>query len=232
MIHAMNWMQVESYLQRDDRAVLPLGSTEQHGYLSLCVDVILAERVAREAAEPLGVPVFPTVPYGLAPYFAAYPGTLSLTAGTYQAVVRELIDGLIASGFRRILLVNGHGGNRAASTVALEAMNDHAGTSVKWHDWWNAPRTMAKVQDVDPEASHASWMENFPWTRLAGVDVPDGARPMVDMDRMRAMGAPGVRELLGDGNMGGRYAYDDATMEAIWSLGVDETREALEGPWS
>src|SRR5690606_16662750 len=78
MIHRMNWMQVEEYLRRDDRAVLPLGSTEQHGYLSLAVDAILAERVAREAAEPLGVPVFPTVNYGLAPYFAAYPGTLSL----------------------------------------------------------------------------------------------------------------------------------------------------------
>ena len=54
----MNWMMVEEYLKHDDRAVLPIGSTEQHAYLSLVTDTILAERLAVEAAEPLGVPVF------------------------------------------------------------------------------------------------------------------------------------------------------------------------------
>ena len=54
-VAAMNWMQVEAYLQRDDRAVLPLGSTEQHSYLRLTVDCILPEQVAAEAAEPLGI---------------------------------------------------------------------------------------------------------------------------------------------------------------------------------
>ena len=52
-ISDMNWMMVEEYLKRDDRCVLPLGSTEQHAYLSLSVDSILAERIAVEAAEPL-----------------------------------------------------------------------------------------------------------------------------------------------------------------------------------
>ncbi|MEM7026538.1 MAG: creatininase family protein, partial [Pseudomonadota bacterium] len=67
----MNWSQVEAYLARDDRAVLPLGSTEQHAGLSLSVDSILSHKVALEAAEPLGVPVFPVQPYGLTPYFTA-----------------------------------------------------------------------------------------------------------------------------------------------------------------
>jgi len=58
----MNWMLVEEYLRHDDRAVLPLGSTEQHSHLRLTVDCILPERVAADAAEPLGVPVFPVVP--------------------------------------------------------------------------------------------------------------------------------------------------------------------------
>ena len=73
----MNWMQVEEYLKHDDRAVVPLGSTEQHGYLSLSVDSLLAERVAIDAAEPLGVPVFPVVAYGVTPYFGAFPGTVT-----------------------------------------------------------------------------------------------------------------------------------------------------------
>ncbi len=73
----LNWMQLEAYLQRDDRIVLPLGSTEQHAYLSLATDSILAERIAVEAAEPLGVPVLPALAYGLTPYFAAFPGSPS-----------------------------------------------------------------------------------------------------------------------------------------------------------
>ena len=43
---------------------------------------------------------------------------------------------------------------------------------MKFHNWWNAPRTWAKVMGIDPIVSHASWMENFPWTRLAGVALP------------------------------------------------------------
>ena len=59
----MNWMQVEEYLKRDDRVILPLGSTEQHAYLTPATDSILAERVSVAAAEPLGVPVFPVLAY-------------------------------------------------------------------------------------------------------------------------------------------------------------------------
>src|SRR5215211_7125409 len=70
-------MQLEEYLARDDRIILPLGSTEQHGYLSLGTDNILAERVSVEAAEPLNVPVLPVLPYGLTPAFAAFPGIAS-----------------------------------------------------------------------------------------------------------------------------------------------------------
>ena len=60
----LNWMQVEEYLRHDDRIVLPLGPTEQHAYLSLATDSILAEAVAVEAAEPVGVPVLPVLAYG------------------------------------------------------------------------------------------------------------------------------------------------------------------------
>ena len=66
-IAEMNWMQVRDRAATDDRAVLPIGSTEQHAHLSLSVDTILSERVAVEAAEPLSIPVFPVIAYGLTP---------------------------------------------------------------------------------------------------------------------------------------------------------------------
>src|SRR3954464_10169064 len=107
----MNWSQVEAYLRRDDRAVVPIGSTEQHAGLSLGTDVVLAERVSVGAAGALGVPLFPSLGYGYTPYFTAYPGTVCLRIETLIAVVRDVLDSLRRSGFRRILIVNGHGGN-------------------------------------------------------------------------------------------------------------------------
>jgi creatinine amidohydrolase len=230
-IRDMNWLQVEAYLRRDDRCVLPLGSVEQHGYLSLCTDQLLAERVASEAAAPLGVPVFPALPYGLAPYFQAYPGSMTLRVDTYVRVVRELLDGIRRSGFRRVLIVNGHGGNRPAAALAHEYGIDHPELRIRFHDWWAAPRTMAAVTALDANASHASWMENFPWTRLEGVELPSGAKPELDLDLLRVLPPAEVRAYVGDGNYGGAYARPDAEMLRIWSIAVEETRALLEGAW-
>jgi creatinine amidohydrolase len=228
----MNWRNVEAYLEKDDRAVLPLGSTEQHADLSLSVDSILSESVAVEAAAPLGIPVFPTLPYGFTPAFLDYPGTVSIRLNTYLGLVRDILDSLYGHGFHRILIVNGHGGNQPVGSLASEWMADHAGTAVKFHNWWNAPQTFAKVQSIDKVASHASWMENFPRTRLPGVEQPSQMKPMVDFARLRLLGPKAVRELLGDGNFGGYYERPDADMQAIWDVAVAETRSMMEAPWS
>jgi creatinine amidohydrolase len=224
-------MQIEEYLERDDRIVLPLGSVEQHAYLSLGVDTILSERVSVEAAEPLGVPVLPALPYGLTPYFAAYPGSPTLQPATYAAVIHELLDSLAGQGFRRFLLVNGHGGNEAGREGAEAWQASSEDGEFLWHNWWNAPRTWEVVQSIDAEASHASWLENFPWTRLEGVAQPREAKPMVDVAGFRESDAADVRTLLGDGSFGGRYERPDEDVLRVWQAGVEEVREALADGW-
>lgn len=231
-ISEMNWSQVERYLATDDRAVLPLGSTEQHAGLSLSVDSILSERVALQAAEPLGVPVFPVLAYGITPYFLGYPGSVSIRVETYVRIVRDILDSLKRAGFRRILIVNGHGGNQPAQSLAIEWTADNPGVATKFHNWWNAPKTFEKVQQTDPVASHASWMENFPWTRLDGVVAPSQMKPMIDLNLMRTMNPEAVRTYLGDGNFGGYYERADEDMLAIWAVAVEETRELLERGWT
>lgn len=231
-IRDMNWMQVEAYLERDDRAVIPLGSTEQHAQLSLMVDCILSERVAVDAAEPLGVPVFPPVNYGITPYFKGYPGTISMRPETLIAVFRDVFDSLKRAGFRRIMVVNGHGGNAPVASLAQDWMSENEGVTVRFHNWYNAPETWKKVQEIDPAASHASWMENFPWTRLANAAAPAGAKDMVDIPRMMLMGPAEIRSYIGDGNMGGDYEKPDEVMMALWQTAVEETRALLDGPWS
>jgi creatinine amidohydrolase len=216
-VSELNWMQLEAHLERDDRIVLPLGSTEQHAYLSLATDSILAERVSLEAAEPLDVVVLPVLAYGVTPHFAAYPGSPSLDEETYVTLLQELVDSLRGQGFGRVVCVNGHGGNAFAAELVH---------GVVWHDWWRAPRVWEVVRGLDPAGTHASWMENFPWTRLPGVALPDGEKPTPE----RTPGDPAeIRAQLGDGSFGGRYARADEDMLRVWETGVLETRAVIEG---
>jgi creatinine amidohydrolase len=226
-----NWMQVEEYLRRDDRIVLPVGSTEQHAYLSLATDSILAERVSVEAAEPLGVLVLPAMPFGVAPGFAAFPGTVSLRPETLVAVVSEVLDTLYGQGFRRFLVVNGHGGNEAAREPLEAWPADRDGARLRFHSWWDSSAVRAAAGDVyEGEATHASWFESFPWTRLAGVELPAGEKPMVtDREALRELEPTAVKAAIGDGSYGGPYAVPDDDALRVWRAGVDELRGLIEG---
>ena len=226
-----NWMQLEEYLRGDDRIVLPLGSIEQHAYLSLGVDMILSERVSVEAAEPLGVPVLPVLPYGLTPSFAAFPGSPSLRLETLASVLRDVLDSLYGQGFRRFLLVNGHGGNIPAGGLVREWAAGRADGQAIFHSWWNGPKVLDVALQIDPEYSHANWGENFPWTRLEGVEPPAEAKPMLDEAAYRVASPERVRELIGDGSFGGRYRRSDEELQQIWDAGVAEVRGLLEGGW-
>ena len=225
----MTWMQIDDRLRADDRAVLPLGSVEQHAYLSMATDAILAERLATEAARPVGVPVFPAVPYGLAPYFAAYPGTVTLRPGTYSALVLDILDSLADAGFRRILLVNGHGGNAPVGRVVERWSRERTGVRTALHHWWRTPRVRGVVDALGDHGSHANWMESFPWTRPPGVEAPSGSKPPVALDDALRSDPRRVREVLGDGSFGGAYQMSDDVMQQIWAEAVEETRELLQG---
>lgn len=231
-IAEMTWMQVEEYLQTDDRCVLPLGSTEQHAYISLATDSILSERVAVEAAEPLGIPVFPVLAYGITPYFMGYPGTVTVSPSTYEQLVTELLAGIRRHGFRRILVVNGHGGNSPARPAAEAWAVRREGVELIWHDWWKAPEVRSAIDAIDPHASHASWMETFPWTRVDGVALPDEHKAPVELTDRNEISLQRFREVIGDGSFGGWYERPAEEMTAIWDTAVQEVRHRLESGWS
>jgi creatinine amidohydrolase len=224
----LNWMHVEEYLAGDDRVVLPVGSTEQHAYLSLETDNILAERLAAEAAEPLGVPVLPVLAYGITPGFAAYPGSPSLRLETFVAVVRDILESLYGQGFRRFLIANGHGGNTSARVAALEWLAGHAEGALLWHEIWEG-RPDEIAAEIDEDYDHASWSENFPWTRLPDVEMPAERKP--PFVRPRAGRAEAWREALGDGSFGGLYQRPDEEVLRVWAAAVEQLRERLENGW-
>lgn len=233
-IFDQNWMQVRDQLQNDDRIVLPVGSTEQHGYLSLGTDAILAERVAVEAAEPLGVPVLPVLPFGMAPYFTEYPGSMSLRMTTYIEVLRDLLDCLAGQGFRRIAIVNGHGGNAPVTGLIREwsSIPRPRPVEVLFHSWYNAPSVAETAGQFDPVQMHGAWVENFPWTRVEGVDIPHEPIPPLSRTLVNTLSRTQMREVAPDGSHGGPYQRPDADMEMVWAAGVTEVRDLITSGWS
>jgi creatinine amidohydrolase/Fe(II)-dependent formamide hydrolase-like protein len=112
------WQEVERLSKNPGVVVLPIGAIEQHGpHLPLLTDARLAEEIVRRACAKLPDSVnawyLPTLPYGKSTEHIGYAGTVSLSAATLIAVVSDIARSLHASGFRRLLFFNAHGGNLA-----------------------------------------------------------------------------------------------------------------------
>ena len=79
---------------------------------------------------------------------------------------------------------------------------------------------------------HASWVENFPWTRVPDVAVPEAQKAPVELDLIAENRPDRVRKLLGEGSMGGYFQRDDHELLELWAVAVQEVRVVLEGGWS
>ncbi|MEA2513287.1 MAG: creatinine amidohydrolase [Thermomicrobiales bacterium] len=127
-------------------ALLPVGATEQHGpHLPVGTDHFAVEHIAREAArgvaDRLPIVVTPTLPFGSSHHHLPFSGTLSLGTETYYRVMTDLVESLLIDGFRRVFVLNGHGGNNeliqlAVRDLALKREADLAAASY-WTIAWN-----------------------------------------------------------------------------------------------
>jgi creatinine amidohydrolase len=136
-------------LAADGLVVWPVGATEQHGpHLPTGTDAMHAEWVAREAAVRAGalgvsVVVAPTLRIGSSAHHLPFGGTMSIPTETYLRVIRAGVESLAAGGFRRIFVVNGHGGNHeliqlAVRDLALELPDVHLAAGSWWAIAWDA----------------------------------------------------------------------------------------------
>ncbi|MBA3531114.1 MAG: creatininase family protein [Ardenticatenales bacterium] len=146
----LSWPDVEEYLTRDDRLLLVTGATEQHGrHLPVGTDNIIPFTLAERLSTRTGIPIAPVMNYGASEAHMAFPGTFSLSTETLQAVYLDLIQSSYRQGWRRLFIMNGHGGNIAAwswaATVATKVKKD---LKLYLSHWW----TEARVRDFMREA--------------------------------------------------------------------------------
>lgn len=156
----MSWVEIEEYLKRDDRVILPLGATEQHGrHLGIGTDHLAAEAISLGVGDKTNIAVAPTLNYGMSHAHLSFTGTISLRPTTLIAVIEDLFRSLYRHGFRRVLVINGHGGNEASLASGLHLVaDDLRDLRVKTFQWWTDKESYQVVIDgLGPQqGSHAS----------------------------------------------------------------------------
>ena len=220
----LNWMDIESYLEQDDRLMIVLGATEQHAYLSLLTDIKIPLALADAASQKSGVLVAPPLNFGSSPYFLDYPGTISFRLSTLMDAVEDILRSVYRQGFRRILVLNGHGGNDGVRARLEEIMNDLSDLKVNWYSWWQSHGVEAIVIENELKPGHANWLESFPFTQVA--EQPSSPKPPPYVPSA-ILGAGATREVYGDGSFGGPYQVDDKIMSDIFNVAVTDILEML-----
>jgi creatinine amidohydrolase len=108
-LYEKSWEDVEAYLSRDRRIILPVGSTEQHGrFAPLGTDTLAAAAVAEDASAETGILSAPPLWFGWSPHHLVKPGTISIRAEVLIEVLYDAIESLATNGFERFVVVNGH----------------------------------------------------------------------------------------------------------------------------
>jgi creatinine amidohydrolase len=174
---ALTWPEINEAIRQQKVAVLPVGSVEQHGYhLPLDVDFRLASSVCRAAGQrsPADMLVLPPVSYGYCHHVMDFPGTITIEPSTFVRFLLDITRSLAYHGFKRIIMVNGHGSNahlveQAGRQTCLQT--DALCCTLSWWqlvaDYWNK-----EVRTSPPGGcAHACELETSMYLHLDGAGV-------------------------------------------------------------
>jgi creatinine amidohydrolase len=159
----LTWPALYQLVEGGMRTVIyPVGATEAHGFhLPLTTDTLCVTEVARRVSALTGIPVLPTQPIGMSQGHGRFPGTLSLSQSTLQAVVHDVADAVYRAGFRQILLLNGHQWNEGVLMGIREELRaEYDDLQVRAVAYWKFGDTDAYADCPEaPEMLHAEFKE-------------------------------------------------------------------------
>ncbi len=178
----LKWTEVEA--NSNKVVVLPLGSLEQHGHhLPMLTDSMIANEIARRSQEELGneAVFLPVLWTGASDHHLGFTGTISLNNSLYTEVLTDLLESLILAGYRKIFLLNAHGGNITPGRMAIYDVHlrhrNTPGLFIAFSSWWTvAAEQIAAIETLEQKiVTHACELETSMILRL---------RPeLVDMSR-------------------------------------------------
>jgi creatinine amidohydrolase len=203
----LTWPQVETYLKTDNRIIIAIGSTEQHGPRAVTgTDHLIAHRLGELLAERTGTIAAPTIPVGMSIHHMEFPGTITLNPSTMILYLKDVLWSLDYQGFHKVLLINGHGGNRGVISSALSEITREIRTlKIRFVCWWEAEGMRELIQEFfgDEEGHHSTPSEVSLMMHLYPGSIADmtlGPHPMPDSNHFS--NPDHFRRLFPDGIMG------------------------------
>jgi len=156
----INWMEFAEWVpEKIDTVVIPTGTLEAHGVANNGADNTAPFAMAKEIAPRVNAMIAPTLSYGITGSLTNYPGSLRISEDAYRSFMRDLLLGMVANGFRNIIILNGHGGPQ---TAALTRVADEVATEKRVRtlviNWWSFCSDVT-MEVFGEDGGHAGWNE-------------------------------------------------------------------------
>jgi len=175
-INDLTWEQFRDRVPSTcDLAIVPVGTIEAHGAIPLGTDTIIPEALADELASSLNALIAPSIAYGVTNSLLPFPGSTTVSSATFSAYLFEAAAGLVDAGFRRLVLLNGHGGQTGeVAAVVARLWNEKRAYAVAVEWWGFAEELSAKIYP-GTIGGHAGVEETAMIVAIA-PELVDGAR--------------------------------------------------------
>jgi len=156
MLHEMSWTEAKEYSIKSNIAIIPVGANEQHGPQNpLGTDHLIARAIAEETAKRTGVLCLQVIPFGVSSHHKQFWGTIYISPETFKDYVKEVCLALNYYGIRKVVIVNGHGGNLyALIEMARELREQEIFVSI--FQWWSAANKLLPDLFKPEERRHAA----------------------------------------------------------------------------
>lgn len=134
----LSWEEAKAHFQNADTAILPVGANEQHGPQNpLGTDFLVAEALAKEVSSRTGILALPVVPFGVSSHHRQFHGTIAISPPVFRAYMKDVLSSLRRYGIRKVLVINGHGGNTSSLVELAREMREAHEMYVVSTEWWH-----------------------------------------------------------------------------------------------
>ena len=166
----MSWAEAEEAFKRSDTVIIPVGTLHGHGPSPISIDSSSVERLADEVGKRTGLVTLPLLAYGENEKMLRYPGTIAISATVLENVYMDICQSLHRNGVRKVVFLNGHGGNRESLIRAGYRLRE-LGMIIAILEWWSIGKKIAP--DLWPEPKGSYMAELAVAVAIGGKEIAD-----------------------------------------------------------
>lgn len=226
----MNWMEAGEWVPSEiDTLLVPVGTLEAHGILSLGTDNEIPSRLSDAIAVRLNALVAPAIPYGVTAHLGALPGSTHVPAAAFTEYVVAVLTALTHQGFRNLIVMNGHGGNTEALKEATRRVHEDTGGYLAVFNWWTECLPLSEEMLGAP-GGHAGTDETAAMLAIAPEQVfPDRWDPSLAFEHRNSLVAfPEPGSLIYYGGKRSDPVLNAKKARDYWTRVVEHVGEVLE----